>query len=182
MYINFEYSSKKSLSNNHVLCLIMTHQNSNGSHEEFLKTIPDQVFVDLNNEGYFTVIKGKKGQSKRNKLRLSKKGKDLILMLSTPEACDGDSLIYNFLESVYNKLDKKVSSKPKMLRLIALFRSNAGFSVDQLYKLIKKYVNSDEMDYNFKMEFLIFRANHAYEKFTLNSSRLYDFYLQNGID
>lgn len=183
MYINFEYCYKKGLKNTHIMAIQAIHQNANGDSEFVLDTIPNDIFVELNDLKILKTVKPKnKSQRKRALLRLSNKGKDLYTSMTTYKLVAGDELIYNFISDVYNQLDKQPASRNKMLKLIASFRLEGGMSVEEIYKLCKSYVNdSKNMEYNNKLEYVFFKPENAYSKFNLGDSRLWSYYLQHGI-
>lgn len=183
-YINFKYCYDKGLDNRHIITLLAIHGNANGDNEFALQTIPNKPLVDLFEKGLLTTVKPKRStDTKRARLRLSKKGKEIVTGMTTPHATEQDEKIYEFLSSVFSKLEKKQASRNKILSLIASFRTASGISAGDMYKLCKRYVNdSEEMEFNHRLEYLLFKPEHAYSKFNLGDSRLWNYYLQNGIN
>jgi len=182
-YINFKYCYKKGLDNTQILALQAIHQNANGDSEFVLDTIPTATLVELNDLGFLKTVKAKnKSQKRRALVRLSNKGKELYTSITTYKLSEGDEQIYNFISDVYKQLDKQQASRNKMLKLIASFRLESGMSTEEMYLLCKAYVNdSNNMEYNNKLEYVFFKPENAYSKFNLGDSRLWSYYLQHGI-
>ena len=178
MYINFEYCKKQGLSLLEVTAIQLIHQNSNGDMEEHLEELPRNVLNKLFNMELLKFVRqARKNQTTRNRVRLSKHGKDFYTRMTTYKLIEDDEKIYNFLQKVFSKLDKTQVSRNKMLKLIASFRLESGLNAKEVYELCKAFVNdSDAMEYTHKMDYLIFKPENAYSKFNLGDSRLWNYH------
>jgi hypothetical protein len=117
MYINLEIFGKTKLKPEDLFYLVVIKQ----TNKELLETIPLDVLGRLEELSLLTTIKGKKGDSEASKIRLSKKGSDLLINLSYEGAVDEQSeILGEWLIKLYkskfmnNKLRNIIMSNKKL--------------------------------------------------------------------
>lgn len=182
MYVNFNLLLSKEVTPMDVMLLVACQQNQNGeSFEALSKFFNFTDAIDHNLEkGYIEFIKGKKGDDQLKKLRISKKGKDLLSDLETPEVTQDDLVIYDWLESIYKESNKVVGNRKKTKLYIACFRTQSQIEKNCLAYLCQTFIgDSDNMEYNQKLEYMFFKPDNIYStRFDLEQSRLYKYYLK----
>lgn len=136
MYINLDLFCKSGLTPEELLALVGIKQ----KRDEFYHEGHLQVFENL---GLVDFIKGKSTQSKMEKVRLSKKGSDLLFKLSYSSSTDDESeAIKNWIISVYkNKSGGIVKNKTELGRRIQWFKDTTAISGNFLAILIQCFFN-----------------------------------------
>lgn len=177
-YLNFEYCKNKGLTNMDIIAIQLIHQNSNGDMEEYLEDISRDVLNKLFRMELLKLVKQmRKTQETRNRVRLSNIGKRTYTSMTAYKSNDDDIKIHTFLSDVFKKLEKQQPSRSKMLKLIAAFRLESGLSAKEIYELCKVFVNDDDaMEWTHKLDYVFFKPENHYSKFSLGDSRLWDYY------
>lgn len=186
MYINTKYLQEKELELKDVLCLQLLKQNKNENQEDNLRLILDEEKL----ENYWleglidTIKKTKKNQSHFSILRLTKKAEKLLEDIQVPEILEEDLTVFDWLKSIYKKLDKEIGNQRKTKMFIALFRVQSGISRNKLSLLCKTFIEDEkQIEYSKVLEYLFFKPTNLYSsKFDLHQSRLYQYYLNNKED
>lgn len=187
MYVNFKLLLDKELEPEDVMLLVACKQNQNGELSDVIeKSFGHSKLWFVEQKGYIDYVKGKKGQSDFEKIRLSKKGKDLLDELETPEVTSDDLRIYSWLETIYKESERVVGNRKKTKMYIAQFRVQSQIEKNCLAYLCKSFIeDEDNMKFNLKLEYMFFKPETVYAtRFDLEQSRLYKFYLkhQNHFD
>jgi len=180
MYINLKYLAEIELSLEHVFVLQMAKQQRNEDATAVLEGFTKHIHY-LGGLDLLRTIKGDKNDSELRKLRLSKKGDEILSNVETPELLEEDLKIFNWLKETYLKKEKKVGNMKKTKMLIANFRVHSGISRNALAKLAGTFVQDDaNMEFSHVLEYVFWKAPSAYAtRFQLEDSRLYKYYLRN---
>lgn len=187
MYINYEILTSKNLTLYELGVLQLIKQNKIellSSEIEFEVTGTDiiQKFIM---SGYVEEIKGKAKETLYQKLRTTKKGNEVLEDIGTPEIIEEDIKIFEWLKNIYLESNKDMGNQKKTKLFIALFRVHSGISKNDLAYLCQSFINDEsQFEWSKKLEFLFFKPASMYEKFSIDGSRLYQYYLkyQNAFD
>lgn len=181
MYINFKILETEGMDFNDLLILQLAKQNKNEDLSALLDKFEPHGIEPLIEKGYLTQIKGKKGFSRTQKLRISKEGSVALDNIETPEILPEDIVLFDWISSVYTNMGKTIGNKKKTKIYIAEFRVQSGIEKNELAHLMQQFLQDDEnMAYNNKLEYALFRATNAYQtKFNLDESRLWQYYQKN---
>lgn len=135
MYINIEHYLKSGLLFSDLIFLAGIKQ----TNKEILETLTDDIISRFNELNLITSIKGKKGEDERLKIRLSDKGKDLMVKLSYEGSEDTETTtIKNWIISVYkNKEGGIVKNKTELGRRIQWFKTVTNIQGNFLAVLIQ---------------------------------------------
>ena len=130
--------------------------------------------------GYIEFVKPKKNQTKYHCVRTTKKANDVLDDVSTPNVLEEDITIANWLKKIYTESDKEIGNFKKTKLFISLFRANTGISKNSLAYLCQSFIDDEsQFEWSKKLEFLFFKPSNAYEKFSIDGSKLYQYYLKN---
>ena len=196
MYINYEILTSKGLTLYElgVLQLIKQSKIEDLSQQiEFLVS-NTPIIEKLSNIGYIEFIKGKKGQTKFQCIRTSKKGNEVLDDISTPKITEGDLKMYEYLidnyiyvvnkntgEKTLRDVDRKIGNRKNVLKYCAEFRQIVGLSLKEIYWLCMLFI--ENITYTKVLEYIFIRKkDNPYGKFknSLDSSALYQFWLDNN--
>lgn len=183
-YFNFNLAEKNRLSPIDIINLQLIKQNK---FENLSKIIEDIFYDDgysldeYEKEGFVSYIKGTTKQSIYEKIRLTKKGEELLEMIETPDVEEDDVKILNWLIKVYNSEDKVIGNKKRTASGIASFRANTGIEKNKLAFLLRTFINDEKnFEYSQKLENLFFNSKNIYQRrFVLDDCKLYEYYLRN---
>lgn len=182
MYINFKLLSSREVSPLELMLLIACRQNQSGESAQVIKEYYHETpgLESMEQRGYIEYIKGKKGQEPWDKIRLSKRGKDFLEDIETPEVTADDLKVYEWLEAIYKNSERIIGNRKKTKMYIACFRAQSSIEKNRLAYLCQCFINdSDNMEYNLKLEFMFFKPDNVYStRFDLEQSRLYKYYLK----
>jgi hypothetical protein len=175
MYLNFSTFIKSGLQPEDLYFLAAIKQ----IEKEQLKNIPIEVIQRFEALGILTTIKGKKDESESLKIRLNDKGKEFFRELSEPEVEEQDKTVYTWLKKYYLDAGKSVGNGIRTQRHLRDFRLQTGIEKNNLIKLILSFLAENE-DKSKMLEYILHFPKHAYDiKFNLDTSWLWNFYLQN---
>lgn len=181
-YTNFEILEKSDLEAEDLILLSACRQN----RTEELGSIIEERFGKqklwiLEQKGFIEYIKGKKGQSDYDKVRITTKGQDFLDDVETPGVTDDDLKLYEWLEAEYKSSGRIIGNRKKTKLYISLFRAHSQIDRNRLAFLCDMFLQDDEkMKYSQKLEFMFFKpANVFTTRFDLEESRLYKYYLEN---
>jgi hypothetical protein len=136
MYLNFETFKKHNLKPEDLYYLLAIKQ---------LKTedLNLDVIHRLEELSLITTIKGKKSDSEQSKIRLSDKGKDLLVKLSFEGSPDEETeVIANWLINTYKgKKGGIVKNKTEVRRRIMWFKTITGIRKNRLAVLLQCFLN-----------------------------------------
>ena len=123
------------------------------------------LYIDLN----------KKGQK-----RLNKEGTNVLENLKFVRSTKEDVVIADYLAKEYEKMDKQVGNKKQLIENIALFKKHSSFEAKGLFILIQEFLKDDTLlEYSKRADYLISKPMRFENKFDINGSVLYQFYLRN---
>jgi hypothetical protein len=168
MYINFNYLKKSNVSYQSLIALQAIHQNRIEKLNSFIVENFDVSPI----ENYITRLKN-------GDLRLNKNGKDFLDKVQIPGYHENDEKLADYLLEKYSEEKLIVCPKNKLLKLIAWFRSETSFSHREIYDMIVSYFDSEESQYNKRLDYLFFKPENAYSQPNLQGSRLYSWYEYN---
>ncbi len=175
MYINLNVYKKNNLQPEDLYYIISIRQ----AEKEVLETLPQNVLDRFKGLDILTTIKGKKGDSEASKIRLSDKGKELFKDLTEPEVEEQDKVIFNYLKKHYLDVGKSVGNGIRTQRHLRDFRLQTGIEKNNLIRVILAFLAENE-DKSKQLEYILHYPKHAYDvKFNLDTSWLWNFYLQN---
>jgi len=180
MYINTQILNSKELSFTQLILLQLCKQQKFEDHSEVIEKgfYPEDIDFLLS-RGLIEEIKGSKKQTKFEKLRCSSKGVKFLDDVETPEALEEDLKIFDWLKGIYLSTGRELGNQKKTKMFIALFRTHSGIDKNKLAYLCNVYINDEEQFlYNKRLEFLFFKPATQYEKFNIEGSRLYQYYLK----
>jgi hypothetical protein len=182
MYINFEILTSKGLTLYELGILQLIKQNKIEDLSQQIESLVSntQIIEKLSNIGYIEFIKGKKGQTQFQCIRTSKKGNEVLDDISTPNVLEEDLIIAEWLKKIYTESNREIGNFKKTKIYIALFRVNTGISKNALAYLCQSFMDDEsQFDWSKKLEFLFFKPSNVYEKFSIDGSKLYQYYLKN---
>lgn len=107
--------------------------------------------------------------------RLSKKGVELLELIQIPDATENHVELAKYLLEKYKEEDKILCSKNKLVELIAWFCAETSLTARELYNLIETYFTTEDSKFNKRLDYLFFKPESAYQKKTLNNSRLHTY-------
>lgn len=164
------------------LLLVLKHVPKIDVSDKLAMVVPDdQVLGDMVEKGYVKYVKGKKGQSELERLRLGVKGTAYLNSLEEPMVEDQDIKIFDWLSEKYKKMDKQIGNGKKTKIYIASFREKSGIEGNHLAILCQAFISDEsEQEYSFKLQNVFWKPDNVYQtRFVLEDSRLYKYYLKN---
>ena len=172
MYINFIAAEELyDLTPTEVIYILLVRQSvSEKRCGEYLKDLEVNKskllqYIDLNKKG---------------ELRLSKKGIEVLENLKSYKSDKDDIVIADYLAKEYTKLDKQVGNKKQLIENIAHFRKHSSLSSKGIFVLIQEFLKDDTLlTYSQRADYLISKPQRFENKFDINGSMLYQFYLRN---
>jgi hypothetical protein len=179
MYVNFKLAAQKGIHPSTILSLQLLKQNKTENLAETIENYMGAGGLEyLTEAGYVEFVKGKKTDSVYSLARLSKRGKELLELLETPEIIEDDITIFNFLAAKYKETEREIGNAKKTKLYIALFRAHTGIERNCLAILCNAFLEDEQnFQYSRKLEYLFFKPANVYEKFDIQQSKLYQFYL-----
>lgn len=181
MHINFSLGVEKGVYPNDIITLLLIKYCSNKDND------PNGIIINFLNERDFSTIQDYYLLSKEGKYRLSPKGTELLTSLTevgAEQKTDEDQILIQFITE-YCKKNQEVTigNRQQLIRNIINLRLHTNFTAKQLFIIMNHFLHSDEVNYFKKFEYLFWKPNHAYDKkFSLENSRLYNYYLNNKSD
>lgn len=163
------------------ILLVLRHASKEDVSEKIAMLITsDKDLEYLEENSYIKYIKGKKEDNQFQRMRLDKKGTEYLNSLEEADVTDEDVTIFNWLSDIYKSKDKQIGNGKKTKRLIASFREKSGIEKNNLAYLCNTFINDDEeQEWSFKLEYVFFKPANAYQtRFTLEQSRLYQYYIK----
>lgn len=184
MYLNYKLLFEHGLNPIDYHILQAAKQNAIEDMEFFLASIiqDDEKTKMMLDKSYLKLIKGKSTDSELKKLRIDKKGINLLEDLSVPEVTVGDVQLFDYLAEMYLRggEERKIGSKNKVKLYIAILRNHLGLSLHQMYWFLNYYIEKEE--FTFVLEYLFFNPNkQRYSKFqnSLSDARVVQFWEEN---
>lgn len=182
MYINLKFLESKDLTFERLMLLQLVKQQKFEDCSEYLIDQKKNL-RSLTEAGLITSIKGRKKDSAESKLRPTKEGEELLANVEIPEIIEDDLVLFEWVKGIYLSRDKKLGNQKKTKLYIALFRVHSGIDRNKLATLLSVFLEDDQnMEYNLVLEYALFKPQNAYAtKFSLEQSRLYQYYLTHQI-
>ena len=179
MYFNTEFLVRVGLKIYDVLPLQLIKQNAS-KDKDYSKEIEAYVGMHgcrerIENKGLITFIKGKKGDTEYQKIRLSKKGKETLRLVEVSDVTDDDYVLREDLVKIWQSLGHKVGNKEKLIRDLCWFRTQVFIDNAVLLQVIKAYIDHCE-EYVPNLENLFWKPATRYStSHKLSESKLYQF-------
>lgn len=179
-YFNIDLLYSLNLSLDDLWTMQLVFQNTIENREEELS---DRDFSRLLTKDMLSIIKGKKGETDVRRTRLSAKGKETYNILQLKDVSKEDLHFFEYVEKLWDALDKPIGNKLQCKKLIAQFFANTGFSRKSVYVIIKDYYLPEQMSdekghgkYIPSLENFIWKPVNIYSNvFKVEESRLYDY-------
>lgn len=177
-YINTRLleSYKLTLIQYSVLCIL--RQNKFEDQSEFLQEYEYEL-VHFRDNNLLEEVKAKnKQESVYKRLRISKKGQEIIDNVSIAEVNEDSLKIFDWVKSVYVKEGKEIGNAKKTKQFIAQFSKESGIERNSLAYLIQSFLSDEkEFEYSQRAEYLFYKGATLFSiKFDLYQSRLYQYY------
>jgi len=177
MYINLKLLESKNLSTFEAMTLQLAKQNKNEPVEShFVEIIVNRLIE----EEFIHLIKGKKKDHWRTKIRLTKKGNRVLEDIQIAEVEEEDLILYEWIKERYKEEDKQIGNMKQSKINLANLRAQTGISKNKLAFLIQSFVNDvGEQAYSHRLEYVFWKAQNVFQtKFSLDQCRLYQYYLK----
>lgn len=179
MYINVKVLEKNKLTIIDVGLLQLLHQAKTEDVSGILESYNGNLDV-LKDKGLLSEVKPKnKKESVFKCLRLSKKGKQLLEDINTPEVLEEDEKVFEWLKNYYLKAEKEIGNGAKTKRHIRDFRTKSGIEKNNLIKLVLDFLAENE-EKSKKLEYIWYYPKTAFAtRFDLEESWLWNHYIKN---
>ena len=175
MYVNFELVKKVGLQPSDIYFLCGIKQ----IEKEVLEQVTGYVFSRLDGIGLLTSIKGSLKENPAYRIRLSKKGKDLLNDLEQAPVEEQDKTVFEWLKNYYLKADKEIGNGAKTQRHIRDFRIKSGIEKNNLITLVLDFLRENE-ERSKKLEYIWYYPKTAFAtRFDLEESWLWNHYIKN---
>lgn len=173
MYLNFKEYLKIGLTPDILIFLLAIQQGE-------INYLEDNEHILIKVEEYTRLIKGTNKQTIIEKIRLNKKGKELLSKLESFEIDNDDEKVFSFMKEIYIQLGKEIGNSKKTKRYINWFKKETGITRNRLISLLRTFVSDKEnMQYNNILEYAFYKPPTVFEtKPKLEESRLYNYYLK----
>ena len=181
MYINTSIVKHYNLNLQQVALLQILHQAKNEDVSEWLESYNGDLDV-LNEKSFLSEVKAKnKQESTYKRLRLSKKGREVLDAIETPEVTEDSLRIFEWIKQIYISAGKDLGNQKKTKMFIAQFSAESGIQRNALAFLIQSFINDEsQFEWSKVLQYLFFKGESVFNiKFDLHSSRLYQYYLKN---
>lgn len=181
MYINTNIVKHYNLNLQQVALMQILHQAKNEDVSEWLESYNGDLDV-LHYKGFLSEVKAKsKQESVYKRLRLSKKGREVLDAIETPEVTEDSLRIFEWIKQIYISAGKDLGNQKKTKMFIAQFSAESGIQRNALAFLIQSFINDEsQFEWSKVLQYLFFKGESVFNiKFDLNSSRLYQYYLKN---
>ena len=181
MYINTSIVKHYNLNLQQVALLQILHQAKNEDVSEWLESYNGDLDV-LHYKGFLSEVKAKnKQESVYKRLRLSKKGREVLDAIETPEVTEDSLRIFEWIKQIYISAGKDLGNQKKTKMFIAQFSAESGIQRNALAFLIQSFINDEsQFEWSKVLQYLFFKGESVFNiKFDLHSSRLYQYYLKN---
>jgi len=181
MYVNINILKHHNLNLQQVALLQILHQAKNEDVSELLESYNGDLDV-LHHKGFLSEVKAKnKQESVYKRLRLSKKGREVLDAIETPEVTEDSLRIFEWIKQIYISAGKDLGNQKKTKMFIAQFSAESGIQRNALAFLIQSFINDEsQFEWSKVLQYLFFKGESVFNiKFDLHSSRLYQYYLKN---
>lgn len=181
MYINTNIVKHYNLNLQQVTLMQILHQAKNEDVSELLENYNGDLDV-LHYKGFLSEVKAKnKQESIYKRLRLSKKGREVLDAIETPEVTEDSLRIFEWIKQIYISAGKDLGNQKKTKMFIAQFSAESGIQRNALAFLIQNFINDEsQFEWSKVLQYLFFKGESVFNiKFDLHSSRLYQYYLKN---
>ena len=112
---------------------------------------------------------------------MSKKGREVLDAIETPEVTEDSLRIFEWIKQIYISAGKDLGNQKKTKMFIAQFSAESGIQRNALAFLIQSFINDEsQFEWSKVLQYLFFKGESVFNiKFDLHSSRLYQYYLKN---
>lgn len=184
MYLNFELLRKSGLTANDYGILLACKQQRSEKLGEYISEMcsdTEEPLLKLEDKGLVTFIKGTSKDCFFDKARTTPKGNELIDELNDAPTTEEDKKLWDWLERVYVNKGKEIGNKKKGLKYLSQFRAQSGIERNNLGFLCTKFIKDERcMEYSIRLDYIFFKAPNVFvTRFSLEDSKLYQYYLQN---
>ena len=143
MYINTNIVKHYNLNLQQVALLQILHQAKNEDVSEWLESYNGDLDV-LNEKSFLSEVKAKnKQESVYKRLRLSKKGREVLDAIETPEVTEDSLRIFEWIKQIYISAGKDLGNQKKTKMFIAQFSAESGIKRNALAFLIQSFINDE---------------------------------------
>ena len=179
MYINTNIVKHYNLNLQQVALLQILHQAKNEDVSEWLESYNGDLDV-LNEKSFLSEVKAKnKQESVYKRLRLSKKGREVLDAIETPDIEEQDKTVFEWLKNYYLKAGKEIGNGAKTQRHIRDFRIKSGIQKNNLIKLVLDFLAENE-ERSKKLEYIWYYPKTAFAtRFDLEESWLWSHFIKN---
>ena len=152
MYINFKILLQKNITESQFILLQKIAQ------KELLLIKADNKTTQKNikyllEQGYIQYLKNSNEKDIKN-IRISKKGKQLLLAIETPLYSDYIGKLLNELISIYESNGKYIGNKLEVQNRLVWFVANTGFNYKTIINAVEEYI-TENPEYTKSLENLI---------------------------
>jgi len=177
MYINFNYLDSKGLNDYDLINFVIISQQDTFRIERHI----DSMLVEqYEQQGWVQYTKGSGSWPER--LRLTKKGKDIIQLATTYEYNDDIGRLATKLQSMYLDFgveENRVGKTKKVIDLLVWYLSATDFSMTEIYLAIEKYLQETDPKFVANLENLFWRKQSVYSVHpTIKDSTLFEYMCQ----
>lgn len=184
MYINIENIEKEGFEVGDLINLLLIWQAYREEDKQVGKKKISSLISTAQLKSYKDLeivyfIKGRKSDERWEKLRLTKKGKDLIKKFTEEPLSNEAEEAYLYLEKLYKHYDlkDKITYPSKTKEYIQSFLNETGYDLRHFKAALGKYFeNNSDKDFILSSKNLIFKPENVYsQKFKLKESPLWGF-------
>lgn len=181
MYLNHKKILELGLAPWQILLLDVARQNKKDNNlEDIIASyiVEDSMYEDMIESNLLKYIKGNKKDSDFSKLRIGKRGKEILEKIQEADVTDDIIKIRDWMVLEYQKRDKKAGNKKRLSEGLAQFSAETSITKNHLATLILEFLSDDDnMEYNNIAEKALFSSKNIYSrKFNINECRLFSFY------
>lgn len=184
-YYNFSFAAKKGIKPKDIILLQLLSQNRAEDLSEIIESeINTDILREYEDKGYTEYIKSKKkSDTVYNTVRLSKKGKELLELITTPDLTEGDQQLYEYMVNMYlngEDEERSIGNRKAGLMYCSQYRQITGLTLHQMFYLMELFCA--EQKFTKVLEYIFFsKKENPYSKFkdNIESSKIHQFYLDN---
>jgi len=159
MYLNLELYKKHNLQPQDLYFLIGIKQ----VDKDVLETLNESDFSRYNELGLLTSIKGSLKENPAYRIRLSKKGKELLTNLEIAEVNEDSLKIYDWIADIYKQSGKELGNQKRTKQFIAQFSKESGIEKNSLAFLIQSFVNDEsQFEWSKVLQYLFFKGESVF--------------------
>lgn len=172
MYINFVYLESKGYEPQHLIDLLAINQKD----LLYLERRSDCLSIYIT-QGLAIEVKGAKPLPER--IRISKRGKDLLQAATTRGYTDDIGRLATALQTKYVDYgvdERRVGKTKKVIDLLVWFLDSTDFSMTEVYKGVEHYLSETDPEWVMNLENLLWKQTSVYSVHpTIKDSKLFEY-------